>query len=123
MLGDASEQREKMADGAWSLFTEHETSHHSAFLLLPQRWDFYCHKLHSIGFTEEQAWSQGPHSHSDVHVSAPQVSECGGNRYNQTIVSWVLPFNFDQHPQIDHLLASKLLSSFPVTFLAYSNSL
>lgn len=23
MLGDASEQREKMADGAWSLFTEH----------------------------------------------------------------------------------------------------
>lgn len=38
-------------------------------------------------------------------------------------VSWVLPFNSAQHPQTDHLLAPKLLSSFSRIFLAYSNSL
>ena len=36
-----------------------ETSHHSPFLLLPRRWDFYSHKLHSIGFAEEQVSSAG----------------------------------------------------------------
>lgn len=34
-----------------------ETSHHSAFLLLPRHWDFYSRKLHSIGFAEEQVSS------------------------------------------------------------------